>query len=245
MNNPYLLLGIKETATSEEIKKACRNRIKLYCNGSGDVFQNRKSSDGRYLQEMFLNAQEDLLDVNKRRKIDEALALQRKEHAIMPSLKKDRKAKSNSENIQQEFVSKEKRNVTDIHICLYDNNQIGLFKKQIYKNSYGYSGIIYHGIDSDNVGIYSSGLYSNGSLPCGESLGKFVATCVIKEDFSFDSVRFDLFNKGLIDAYTIGEATSYEILDVMKKAVNNNIIGTGDSSKNGSYKKQKKSLLKF
>ena len=66
MNNPYTMLGVRQTATDSEIKEALKQKIKLYCSRD----ESRKNSDGEYLREIFTNAAKSLLDKEARAKID-------------------------------------------------------------------------------------------------------------------------------------------------------------------------------
>ena len=66
MTNPYIILGIKETATNAEIKEALKKQINTYC-GLDD---NAKDINGDYLKESFYEAANSLLDKEKRKQID-------------------------------------------------------------------------------------------------------------------------------------------------------------------------------
>lgn len=66
MTNPYIILGIKETATNAEIKEALKKQINTYC-GLDD---NAKDINGYYLKESFYEAANSLLDKEKRKQID-------------------------------------------------------------------------------------------------------------------------------------------------------------------------------
>lgn len=84
-NNPYVVLGLKETATAEEIRRALKERVSKYCGRDN----NGKNADGEYLQTIFLQSAKDLLDPSKRAKIDEELSAERLKNGVIPYVKKN------------------------------------------------------------------------------------------------------------------------------------------------------------
>lgn len=243
MNNPYIILGVKETATNNEIKMALKKQVNLYCDGRND---SRKNGDGEYLKEIFVNAARDLLSPVKRKEIDKELAESRSKNAldVYTEKKKDsnttkrRVVKSVSKKPEierrkpaQEVAKVRKENeelkdVKNVEVCLYDDNCIGLFKIiewcKYPSSLYKYSGIVYIGIDSSKIGMKR--LYENGySVNCFIEPGdiwevngkRYLANCKINKTLSFDDMRFKLYRSGLISPYTIGKATASEMLEVM------------------------------
>lgn len=72
MKNPYIILEIKENATSEEIEQARKRQLKLQCG----LDENKKNEEGEYLQEVINRAADDLLEPTRRKEIDESLKTQ-------------------------------------------------------------------------------------------------------------------------------------------------------------------------
>lgn len=99
MNNPYTLLQIKQTANENEIREALKRQINLYCGREG----NRKNNDNEYLHQIFRNAAKDLLDPEKRRKIDEEIAKENELHGVVPYNSSENK---NQEEYENHLVTK-------------------------------------------------------------------------------------------------------------------------------------------
>lgn len=224
MDNPYVILGIAETADDHEIKEALKKQINLFCGGDND---SRKNSDGEYLKEIFVQAARDLLSPEKRKKIDAKLAKDREKYALEISSKNKNEDGSNKTKKKDKKDKKEKkRNVKKLDICVYNKNCIGLFKRIEWVSSsvelFPSSGIIYIGVDSNYVGMktlldmgISENKFSSVGEVCTVDYKKYVANCKIKKAISFDDMRFKLYRSGIIGPYTMGEATTREILDVM------------------------------
>ena len=121
--------------------------------------------------------------------------------------------------------TKEKVNVKDVDVCVYNEDCIGLFRKFEWLKDgilFGEAGIIYVGIDSDKLGIKSlvdSGINTNYFVSAGERCyvnGKtYLANCTINDSIGFDDLRFKLFRSGIIGVFEMGKATPEEMLEVM------------------------------
>jgi len=130
----------------------------------------------------------------------------------------------------------EKKDVSDIFICVYNDKHVGLFKKINWstekRNQSSYSdyakydaGSIYVGIDSNYIGMKETHSYNicrNHWQPAGKKLivdGKsYVSNCAMKNGMSFDDMRLIMYSDGQIEPYEIGKATSREMIDVLKYA---------------------------
>ena len=130
----------------------------------------------------------------------------------------------------------EKKNVSDIFICVYNNKHVGLFKKINWSSDKKISstlmteyaaGSTYIGVDSIYLGIKTTHRLSesvNQWEPIGTKIivdGKsHVANCEIQSEMSFDDMRLIMYNKGQIEPYEIGKASSKEMIDVLNFAYN-------------------------
>lgn len=128
----------------------------------------------------------------------------------------------------------EKKDVSDIFICVYNGKHVGLFKKINWNSDYyrGWSdcdydaGSIYVGVDSNYVGmkqthkdnIVVSNWKKAGSRVDLKDKGTYVANCNMENGMSFNDMRLIMYNDGQIEPYEIGKASSQEIIDVLKYA---------------------------
>lgn len=245
-NNPYVLLQIKETANSSEIRKALKRQIDKYC-GIDESNGNRKNSDGKYLREMFVEAARSLLDPKKRAEIDKELAKLRKENGIELYSEQASKKNNNAKSTSSEFttrttngnvsvkravktnVDEETIDVSKLHICVYNEDCIGLFKKRCVQFDGWWRKVIeiYESLDSNYTGIKvlcneAKNSMNGKFLKCGESIDfisrYYSSDCSIKSAISFDDMRFKLLKSGLIKPYKMGKATSSEMLEVLSQA---------------------------
>lgn len=127
----------------------------------------------------------------------------------------------------------EKKDVSDIFICVYNNKHVGLFKKINWNSSYhrGWSnfdynaGSIYVGVDSNYVGMKQTHK-DNITVSYWQEAGArvdlkdctYVANCNMENGMSFDDMRLIMYSAGQIGPYEIGKASSQEINDVLKYA---------------------------
>lgn len=236
MKNPYAILEIKETASDIDIKNALKKQVELYCGYN----ESKKNADGEYLKEMFVNAARDLLSPIKRNEIDRELAYNRKRNALKVCCEEkntndtiNNKLGSVEQNKIDKFIKEEGelKDVTNVEICVYDNDCIGLFRKIEWFDTYSSiikdSGIIYVGIDSSKIGmkkLFDFGYCENKFINPGEiwevNNKKYLANCKISKTISFDDMRFKLYRSGIVGPYTMGYATASEMLDVMNYAAN-------------------------
>lgn len=133
----------------------------------------------------------------------------------------------------------EKIDVKDIYVCLYDVNEIGLFKKDSYSMehtccslwdssldySYDTYGEIYFGYNSNNIGLVQ--LSENGSAKhallragnCGYVGGKcYFSNVLINDSISFEDLRLKMAISGQLGEYTQGQASQTEIIKVLTYA---------------------------
>ena len=69
MKNPYMILGIRQDATNEQIEQARKYQLIFQCEAN----LNKKNEDGEYIQEVINQAADDLLNPEKRKEIDKEI----------------------------------------------------------------------------------------------------------------------------------------------------------------------------
>lgn len=127
----------------------------------------------------------------------------------------------------------EKKDVSDIFICVYNGKHVGLFKKINWNSDY-YSrwsdcdydaGSIYVGVDSNYVGMKQTH-DRNIEVSCWKKVGArvdlekgtYIANCNMQNGMSFDDMRLIMYSDEQIETYEIGKASSKEIIDVLEYA---------------------------
>lgn len=150
-------------------------------------------------------------------------------------LKNIRKAVKVYNSFQQEekieIVSRKKNeneevNVSDIFVCVYNDEHVGLFRKVNYSNEpdhdYYDAGSIYVGVDSDYIGMKETH-HNYHSAPVWRKAGArvkvddhvYLCNCNMENGMSFDDMRLKMFEEGLIGSYKIGKASSEEMIEVL------------------------------
>ena len=131
-------------------------------------------------------------------------------------------------------MTDENNNARDIYVCIYDKNNIGLFKRiqwrtRIHKNAivgnnYN-SGNIYIGIDTDHIGMEKTheDYFSTESWePIGTYVKydkkKYISDCKIEQAVNIDTIRFYMYSKGKIESYIPGKANGKELLDILENS---------------------------
>lgn len=122
---------------------------------------------------------------------------------------------------------KELIDINNYFICIYNDNQVGLFYKTDYLTNCSASrktnrhlydaGSIFKGIDSDYTGLRSThekGYSTNEWQPIGY-YGAHEITCHMRKSISFDEVRLIMCIQGKIEPYQPGMATKKDIIDVL------------------------------
>lgn len=141
MQNPYMLLGIRQSATSNEIREALKKQINLYCRHD----ESMKNADGEYLKEMFSKAAKSLLDPEKRKQIDADIAKNNKDHGLVPYEEKDN---SKSENNSSSRINNEKstnvavKNANSSIVSSDENNAVVTSSKQAIENKKSITNLI-------------------------------------------------------------------------------------------------------
>ncbi len=131
------------------------------------------------------------------------------------------------------IVPQQLKDVSNVVVCVYNNNRVGLFKKINWSsnldgvlNHYYRAGIIYDGIDSHYTALRTTHEKYN-SCDRWELIGErvdltndrtYIANCVVNDCMSFDDMRLIMYSTGTIGPYQIGKATSEEMLEVLKYA---------------------------
>jgi len=115
----------------------------------------------------------------------------------------------------------------NLYICLYDEDKVGLFKKNNYRNeivpNYNYLDI-YCGVDTNNVAIYLSTIltsrekwYNNGEKiqVSGED---YFATCKINSAYNLESFKLMMYHEGIISDSNINMIFPSEISEMINYA---------------------------
>lgn len=122
----------------------------------------------------------------------------------------------------------------DIYICIYDEYNIGLFKRiswstRPHKNivgGYKYNaGNIYIGIDTDHIGmnkIHEEYFNIDKCEPIGTCVRykrkKYISDCKIEKAINLDNMRLDMYLNGEIQEYIPGKANSKELIEALSCA---------------------------
>lgn len=122
----------------------------------------------------------------------------------------------------------EKKDVSDVFICVYDDGKVGLFRRSHSRSDYS----IYFGISSDYIGMRKRSYDDpcESWVPAGTVArvegertrdNKFpISNCMIQYCISFDEMRLIMYNDNKICPYVLGRATSQEMIDVLNYAYN-------------------------
>lgn len=125
-----------------------------------------------------------------------------------------------------QLITKEEKeeDVSNIFICFYNEEQLGLFERKLYHNLREY-GEMYKGLNNDYLGIKVLGTKDDNNFGwkhVGYELyldeKRFVTTCNMVDAISFDDVRFKMYNEGIIPAFKLGKASIAEMIEVKKYA---------------------------
>lgn len=127
-----------------------------------------------------------------------------------------------NEKLQLDYVKPlEKEDVSKKYICVYNDNQTGLFERNFYDDA---NAMIYFNSNHTGIQLMKNGWIKKGSFielyyfpgKCGK-IRRF-ATCDMTEAIHFDDLRLIMYSAGIIDTFEIGKATEQEILEVLKYA---------------------------
>lgn len=119
----------------------------------------------------------------------------------------------------------------DLYVCLYDDNQVGLFRKKRYckKFEYGYYNDldVYYGIDTDNITAHINHLYNkpwDWWYKKGEKISEYneyiSATCTINKEYHLENIRLMMYNECKLDNYHVGVIKTKEMPNILKYAYN-------------------------
>ena len=132
-----------------------------------------------------------------------------------------------SENDKIKIVSDKVIDTENLYICLYDDDKVGLFKKNNYRNenvpNYNYLDI-YCGVDTNNVAIYLSTILTSREKWCnnGEKIqvdGKdYFATCKINSAYNLESFKLMMYHEGIINDSNINIILSSEMPEMINYA---------------------------
>lgn len=130
----------------------------------------------------------------------------------------------------------EVKDVSNLFVCVYDNNYVGLFNKLcfrkkknaewIWEDDFYFSDDIYVGYDSSHVGIkvlrrgddFKNYWMHNGTYRVWDGK-RYNVTCDMCESISFDDMRLIMYEAGeLSTPYEFGKATQEQILQVLSFA---------------------------
>lgn len=134
----------------------------------------------------------------------------------------------------------EKIDVKDIYVCLYNTNEIGLFKKDRYsmehtraflwhKLDYDFNtyGEIYFGYNTSNIGLVQlsedgRNCHCQVDVGCPAKVGEklYFSNVLINNSISFEDLRIKMAIDGQLGEYTLGQASHAEIIKVLTYAPN-------------------------
>ena len=115
----------------------------------------------------------------------------------------------------------------NLYICLYDEDKVGLFKKNNYRNeivpNYNYLDI-YCGVDTNNVAIYISRTLSSiekwyRKKETIQIYGEeYSATCKINSAYNLESFKLMMYHEGIISDSNINMIFPSEISEMINYA---------------------------
>lgn len=131
------------------------------------------------------------------------------------------------------LVQNELINTKDLCVCVYDDNQVGLFRKKGYykKFEYGYYNDfdVYYGIDTDNITAHINHFINkpwDWWYKKGERMSAYnkhiSATCTINKEYHLENIRLEMYNEGKLDNYQVGVITSKEIPEILNYVYSKN-----------------------
>ncbi|MBQ7104925.1 MAG: hypothetical protein IJN90_03635 [Bacilli bacterium] len=130
-------------------------------------------------------------------------------------------------------IDEEKKDISDMYICLYNNGKVGLFKELRFSsgietimghNSWN-AGSLFIGVNSNLVGLrithqnFSSDAYWEKE-GYQETVDKkrYVCNCNMQDAITFDDVRLMMYEDKEISSYELGKASNSEMIQVLKYA---------------------------
>lgn len=130
---------------------------------------------------------------------------------------------------QKVSIVPEKRDVSQLFVCSYDEGKVGLFKTINWtKNranmivSDNQTGTIFLGIDSTHIGLKTKWkgmeIWHASNYTQITRDGVYISTCHMHHAVVFEELRFTMHQEGLIQNYELGFADSKEILQVLDYA---------------------------
>lgn len=203
MQNPYMLLGIRQSATSNEIREALKKQINLYCRHD----ESMKNADGEYLKEMFSKAAKSLLDPEKRKQIDADIAKNNKDHGLVPYEEKDN---SKSENNSSSMINNGKntnvavKNANSSIVSSDEKNTVVTSSKQAIENKEPITNLVIPNVKRMllNYDFQVKNNYSDDNKilinSCYVVIGRDCSCLIVNED----GRRSFLWGYSLVDAFS-------------------------------------------
>lgn len=124
--------------------------------------------------------------------------------------------------------------VENLYFCINDRDEVGIYKRIKYYNknirtlfnkNYYNSGLIFSGVDNDNVCIIQTHYESNNSvsaLPVGsrvsDEFNYYTANCKIVNYISFNNLCLKMYDEGLIKNYSMDKVKEKDLLKIIKYA---------------------------
>lgn len=128
---------------------------------------------------------------------------------------------------QRVSIVPEKRDVSNLFVCSYNEGKVGLFKtKEWVRSSSKQYGVVFLGIDTMHVGsktvwrdheIWHEPNYTT-RIDTFTEIESYTSTCHMHGAVAFEELRFMMRQEGLIQDYELGFASSKEILQVLDYA---------------------------
>ena len=122
--------------------------------------------------------------------------------------------------------------VSNLYVCQYNDNQVGLFKKIDYSTPIKYdmlygdyynSGMIFIGYKSDYIGIkithdryHQKNYWESSGYKTRWDYTDYLVNCNMTNAVSFDDMRQIMYENDKIGPYSMGNATNQELLEVLR-----------------------------
>lgn len=128
---------------------------------------------------------------------------------------------------QRVSIVPEKRNVSELFVCSYDEGKVGLFKTKEWVNSSSKQhGVIFLGVDTMHVGLktvwrdHEIWHMPNFTIQRDvfTEIESYTSTCHMHDAIAFEELRLMMRQEGLIQDYELSFASSKEILQVLDYA---------------------------
>ena len=132
--------------------------------------------------------------------------------------------------IKNDDINEKTYFVENLYFCINDRDEVGIYNRIEYYNknirtlfniNYYNSGLIFSGVDNDNVCIIQTHYESTNSvsaLPVGSRVKDYIANCKIVNYISFNNLCLKMYDEGLIKNYSMDKVKEKDLLKIIKYA---------------------------